>query len=148
MPISTGQGVMSIGKDVAVDIVLSGGGTLRLGNVTAFDAKPKVKKLNSLGIDGVNRNGVIPEGWSLSFDVDRESRLVDDWWAAYEEGYYNGETVQNVTVLETITEADGSISQWRYEGVALHYDDAGRWKSDDFVKQKITGDAAFKRRVQ
>lgn len=148
MPINTQFGIFNIGKDVAIDVVLKSGRHLRISNVTDFDAKPKTKKINSLGIDGVNRSGVIPEGYSLTITLDRANREVDDWWADYEEAYYGGDVVQNVLITQTIKEGDGSISQWRFEGVALNLDDLGNWKSDSYVKQKLTGEAAFRRRVQ
>lgn len=149
MPIATGVafGDMNIGKDVAVDITLTNGQTLRVGNITMFDRKPKVKKLQSLGIDGVPRNAVIPEGWILTFEADRQGPDADDWWVAYEEAYYAGATIRNVTITETITETDGSLSQYRYEGVALHFTDAGQFKSDDFVKVKFEGEASFRKKV-
>jgi hypothetical protein len=148
MPINTNFGTMSIGRDVAIDAVLGNGQVLRLGNVTMFDAKPRIKKLNSLGIDGINRTGVIPEGWDLRLEVDRQDRTIDDWWAQYEADYYAGRTVQSITVIETIDEPDGTVSVWRYEGCSFHFEDAGAWKSDSYVKMKLAGEAARKIRVQ
>lgn len=148
MPINTGFGVLSTGKDVSADIVMASGRHLVLSNITSFDAKPSTKKLSSLGIDGITRSASLPESWALSFDVDRADRLVDDWWAEYEAAYYAGDTIQNCTILETIQEADGSIAQYRFEGVALNLDDAGLWRADQFVKQKISGVASKRVRVQ
>lgn len=148
MPINTGFGVLSTGKDVAADVVLSSGRHLILSNITGFDAKPKSKKLQSLGIDGITRSGVIPESWTLSFDLDRADSKVDDWWADYEAAYFAGDTIENCTILETITEADGSITQYRFEGVALALDDAGLWRADQFVKQKVSGEASKRVKVQ
>ena len=139
MPLDTGFGSMSIGKDYAVDVVLANGQILRLGNITDFDFKPTSKDLKSEGIDGIVRHAVIPGGGTLSFSVDRQDRLVDDWWAAYEASYYAGQTLRNATVMETINEGDGSISQWRYLGVALKFDDGGKRKADEYVKMKLTG---------
>lgn len=149
MPIQTGVplGGMTTGKDVSVDVTLANGQVLRLGNITAFDRKPKIKKLSSIGIDGYPRNAVLPEGWDLSLEVDRQDSAVDDYWAQYEADYYAGRTVRNVTITETISEVDGSISQYRYEGVALHFNDAGNFKSDSFVKMKIAGEASFRKKV-
>lgn len=149
MPITTGVafGDMNVGKDVAVDITLTNGQTLRIGNITGFDRKPKVKKIQSLGIDGVPRNAVIPEGWVLTFEADRQDNGADDWWADYEAAYYAGVTVRNCTITETISETDGSISQYRYEGCALHFDDAGNFKSDQFVKVKFAAECSFRKRV-
>lgn len=148
MPIKTGVGDLSIGKDIAIDIVRPNGQILRLGNVTAFDRKPITKQVNSDGIDGVPRKGVIPGGWKLKLDVDREGPDADNWWAAYEDDYFNNVPVENVTITETISEPDGTISQFRYMGVALHFSDAGNWKADAVTKMTLEGEAAFRKRIQ
>ena len=148
MPISTGQGTLNIGKDVKVDLVLSNGQHLILAAITSFDAKPKIVNLDSKGLDGINRHGKLPGGWSLRMEYDRSDRSVDDWWADLEAAYYAGVTINSATVMETIQEADGSISQWRYEGVALGLDDPGTWRSDQFVKGHLSGEASFRKRIQ
>jgi hypothetical protein len=148
MPINTLVGTFSIGRDVSVDIVLPSGSHLILDQVTGFDAKPKMKKLSSVGLDGVNRHATIPEGWSLSFDMDRANVVMDDYWSQFEAAYYNGQTVFNATILQTIVEADGSHTQFRFEGVSLSFDDAGNWKSDQYVKQRVSGEASFRKRIQ
>lgn len=147
MPIQTGFGNMTTGKDVSIDIVLASGQTISLGNVTRFDRKPKTKAITSDGIDGVPRQGVIPGGWDLNIEVDREDNIPDVWWAEYERKYYAGETVRNVTIHETIREGDGSISQYRYEGVALSPDDMGDFQADKNVKMRFKGMASFRKRV-
>ena len=147
MPIQSGVGDMSIGKDVAVDIVQADGSILRLGNITSFDRKPVTKQINSDGIDGVPRKGVIPGGWKLSFDIDREGPSADDWWALYEDNYYANRPLQNVMITETISEPDGTVTQWRYVGVALHFSDAGNWKADAVTKMKLEGEASYRKKV-
>lgn len=148
MPINTNYGTLNVGHDISIDVVLPSGRHLILSHITSFDAKPIQKKLKSVGIDGIARNGVIPEGWQLSFDIDRADSNADDFWAAYEDAYYARQTVQNVTITQTISEANGAITVWRYEGVALHFSDAGKWQSDQFVKMKMEGEASFRRKVQ
>ncbi len=145
--VNTGEGKLNLGHDVTCDITLRDGRALSLGITTDFDAKPKVHEVDSKGLDGINRYAAIPQGWNLSFSVDRANRDVDDWWAAYEASYYSGDVIQNVTVTQRIRETDGTISIWRYTGVSLHYDDAGRWKSSEYVKQTLKGSASRKIRV-
>jgi len=148
MAIDTGFGPLSIGKDVSADIALPNGSMLRLGNITNFDRKPLSTDVNSKGIDGVNRYGNIPDGWELSFNADREDSSADDYYAQVEEDYYAGKTIRNVTVYETITEVDGSITQYRYEGCSLKYVDAGAFEADKVVKTKWQGKAARRRKIQ
>ncbi|MFD2271836.1 hypothetical protein ACFS07_13390 [Undibacterium arcticum] len=51
-----------------------------------------------------------------------------------------------VTITETIQEVSGSISQYRYLQVLLTLEDAGNYKGDDSVHQKMRFVAA--RRVK
>ena len=120
---------------------------LTMGHITAYDRKPMVKKLKSEGIDGINRRAVSPEGWQLTWSADRENNNGEAFWADYEAAYYAGQTVTNVSALETIREADGSVSQYRYVGLAFHLDDAGNAKADSFIQQKYSGEAAQRIRV-
>ena len=122
-------------------VTLPSGAQLQIDCITDFDRKPKQKKLESHGLDGIVRTATIPGTWTLSFSVDRNNRQLDDFFAAIEQAYYDGQTVNNVTVSEIIIEPDGSISTYRYEGVSLHFEDAGAWAADKFVKMKLGGEA-------
>lgn len=137
MPVQSQFGTLSIGKDISVNVTLPSGAQLIIANITSYDRKPKQTPLLSKGLDGVNRTATIPDTWELAFDVDRQDAVLDQFFAALEALYFSGGTVQNATILETIQEADGSVSQYRYQGCALRYDDAGMWKSDSFVKTRV-----------
>jgi hypothetical protein len=53
-----------------------------------------------------------------------------------------------VAITETITEVDGSISQWRYEGVMFAMPEHGNWKGDAKVSQRLEWCASFRKLVQ
>lgn len=142
MPVASQFGTLSIGKDIAVNVTLPGGGQLQIEGITSFDRKPKFKKLESHQIDGITRTATIPGTWELSFEIDRVDNTLDEFFALIDEQYFSGATVENCTVTETITEPSGQISRYRYEGVSMHFNDAGNWKSDSFVKMKIGGEAS------
>lgn len=146
MPVASQFGPLSIGRDISVHCVLPSGAQLQIDGITDFDRKPKQKKLESHGLDGIVRTATIPGTWTLSLGIDRNNHLLDDFFAAVEQAYFDGQTVNNVTISEIIVEPDGSVSTYRYEGVSLHFEDAGNWKSDSFVKMKIGGEAS--RRVK
>jgi len=148
MPVNTNFGTLSIGRDVSIDVILPGGVVLTIANITSFDAKPKQKKLESPGIDGIHRTATLPQSWALTFDVDRQDRALDDFFAQIEADYFAGKTVQNCTITETITEPDQTLSQYRYEGCSLHFEDAGAWKADSFVKMRLGAEASRRKRIQ
>lgn len=125
----------NIGKDVRVDIT-SGGAPLRPTIVTAFQSRQETKSVQSDGLSGDCLYDELPCGWSGSFEYDRADSVLDDYFAQREANYYAGAVAPGVTITETIQEVNGSISQYRYTGVALKFD-AGEKKAESPVKQKL-----------
>lgn len=135
----------SVGRDVSLDI--SGAqGPLRFNQITVFSSKPDVTDQKIKGLDGITRHLRFPDGWSGSFDLERQDSTVDDYFSQIEANYYAGLNETPITLTETITEVNGSVSQYRYLQVLLTLADAGDWKGDASVKQKISFVAA--RRVK
>lgn len=139
----------SIGRQCQIVIrhPLAVGGRLDLTIVTDFDAKPKHKDIKVDGLDGLNRAKVLPEGWDVSIGLDRANSAAEDFCGAMENAYYDSGNVPTGTVYQYITETDGSLTTYVFEGVALKLDDAGSWKSDSAVKQKMMGHATRRRRL-
>jgi hypothetical protein len=144
MPINS----LSVGRDVVLDIIdPTNGGILAWSSITAFQSRQQTKRLQSIGIDGSNNFAEIPQGWEVSFSLDRSSSAVDDYFATVENGYFTGLNYVGVLVTETISEVDGSTSQYRYENLALKLADAGSKSGDSLVKMKIEGIASRRRKV-
>ena len=129
-------GGFSVGRDVSLTVIYNGA-PLTFGLVTNFEAKPITGDNKILGLDGVPRHQVFPEGWSGSFTLTREDASTDDWWASLEAAYFAGQNIPYGTILESITEADGSLSQYRFENVSLKLTDAGSWSGNKEVIQKV-----------
>lgn len=126
----------SVGKDVTLDIVGSSG-PLRFNILTGFEAKPVYKSIDSKGLDGVDRYEDLPAGWTGSLSLDRSDSVVDDFFAQKEDNYYKGLPSSAVNITETITEVNGAVSQYRYTGVALTLQDAGKKSSDNKIDMVI-----------
>lgn len=137
----------NIGKDVTLDIVDATLGALRWKIKTSFDADPEYKEVRSEALDGVNRFGYLPAGHKLTFQFDRGDSSVDDYFASREADYFNGVQLGNVSVTETITNPDGSVSQYRYTDVALKLTKSGAFKGESIVTQTVEGMAARKVRI-
>lgn len=148
MPVNTSFGTLNIGKDVVLDITLPDNSVLSVDITTGFTCKQNTRALDSKGLDGINRVADIPDTWSGDFMIDRASSNVDDYFAALEAGYYSGATVNAVRITQTIQEADGTVSQYRFDGVALNLNDAGNWQGDNYVKQQIAWRASKRIKVQ
>lgn len=135
----------NIGKDVTLDIV-GPQGPLNFKILTGFSAKPNYKSIDSKGLDGIDRFEDLPGGWSGDLSLDRSDSTVDDFFAQKEANFYTGLSSTTVTITETIQETNGSISQYRYLGVALTLQDAGNKTGDNKISIKIGFRAA--RRVK
>lgn len=137
----------NIGRDVTLDIIDPVQGVLRFKLMTSFKGTPKYKDLESGALDGVPRFASIPAGHETVFEFDRADSRADDYFCAQEENYFNGVAIQNASITETVREVNGSISQYRYSGVALSLTESGPWKGDTLVGQAIRGMASRKRKI-
>jgi len=126
----------SVGRDVSLNINTSTG-TLNLSLITSFKSRQQVVKKSIKGLDGKTRTLKFPNGWAGSFDVERQDATLDDYIAQDEANYYAGQDNPTITITETITEVDGSVSQYQYKNCTLTLSDAGDKKGDDTIKQSL-----------
>ena len=133
------------GRDVQLVIQLATG-PLTL-TITDFSAKPKTTTLESKPLSGIKQHAYIPDGWDLSFKIDRMDTSADDFWANFEAQYYAGVNQVAGTIYETIAESNGSVSQWRFTNVVVKLDSAGDYSGDKKVEQSFSGMATLRVRV-
>ena len=126
----------SIGRDIALDII-GPQGPLRFNQIISFMSKPDTTDQKIKGLDGITRHLRFPDGWSGSFEIERQDSAVDDYFTQIEANYYAGLNEIPVTITETVTEVNGSVSQYRYLQVILVLEDAGTWQGDKSVHQKV-----------
>lgn len=138
----------NIGRDVSLDINDPVNGLIRFSIRTGFEATPIYDELKSKALDGIPRNAAIPDGHRLAFQIDRANAAIDNYFAAKEARYFNGEADPNVTITETITEIDGSVTAWRYTDVALRLTGGGTWRGNAITTQAMEGMAAMKIKIQ
>lgn len=130
-------GDFNTGRDVAVTITGPNGTSVTFSILTEFDRNQRVTELKSAGLDGITRHENIPDEWTGTLHFDRASNAIDQMIYAYESGYFSGTKVAKGSILETITEVDNTISQWRYSPVVFHLGDAGRWRKDSKVEPRV-----------
>ena len=105
----------------------SGPLTLQL---TDFSAKAKTSTLEGKTLDGIKQHAYIPDGYDLSFKIDRKDASADDFWSNFEAQYYAGGNQVADTIYQTLRESDGSVSQWRFTGVIVKLDNLGDYSGD------------------
>ena len=128
----------SIGKDVSV-VIITPTGSLNIpaAAITKFSTAPVTDNETRIGMDGVARFLVVPTSYKGSFDVDRMNSSIEDWWAGMEAAYFAGQNVTSGTITETISNPDGSISQYRYTGVVFDLETLGDREPTKVIKQKM-----------
>jgi hypothetical protein len=138
MPINN----QSIGRDLAVVLTTSAGPVTF--NLTEYDPKPQFTSIKSKKLSGETFSAGIPDGWKVTFKMERENSSLDDMVAQNEDDYFNGVVVTAITAMETISEPDGSVSQFRYTKGSITGADLGNWKPESFVGQSV--EVSFSRR--
>jgi hypothetical protein len=128
---------ISVGRDVVLTFS-NNAGTIITNRIKMFSSKQKTSNRETAALDGINRHINIPMGWEGNFEMERTSSVIDDYFAAQETLYYSGQNIPTITITETITESNGSTSQYQYIGVVMTLDTAGDWKADEYVTQKVT----------
>ncbi len=141
------QNGYSVGRDITLNVMTSNG-PLTINKITGFSTKQEVSKSKVKRLDGVTDSLRFFDGWSGSFDVERQDAIIEDYFVQLEANYFAGVNEQPATIMETISNPDGSVSQYRYERVIMTLDNAGDWKGDSSVKIKVSFEAARKKQVQ
>lgn len=138
----------TVGRDVTLQIYGSDGNIQSWQTLTGFDKKQETVHVQSKGLDGVIRHLELPDGWTGRVTVDRSGSQVDDYFATIESNYYAGLNVPSSQITETITEATGATTQYRYTGVMFKLDDAGRSAGENLVSQTISWVASKRLKIQ
>ncbi len=136
----------TMGRDVAVDINTPTG-KLRIPKIMDFDSKPQLTTNKITPLNGITDELQIPTGWNGTITAKRMDGTLDDFWAQWEDNYFNGIDQQRGTITETITESDGTVSVYRYEGVSYHLTDAGKKSGDKEVDQVLAWTANRRKKV-
>ena len=138
----------SVGHDVSIDIFDTVAGKMvTFPLVTGFHAKPTTKQISSEPLNGPPITIENPNGWSGSLTLDRTDNSVDLWFADRESRYFAGQSIFNVSITQTIKEANGTVTQFRFDNVGLKLDDAGNWQASAKITMSISWVASSRRRV-
>lgn len=112
-------------------------GVKRFVIIESFTAREDATIGKEIAMDGNVRHPKFHQGWSGSFVLQRSNNYMDNYIAIQEASYYRGIDQIPMTITETITETDGSISQYQYTNVVISMDSAGNWSGTEVAKQSI-----------
>lgn len=136
----------SVGRDTQL-VVMGPLGRIDLTHVTGFESRQITQSVRVSRLDGTHLGTELPKGWEGSFEIERGNSAIDDFIAAAEQQYFNGSNTNQGTMYQYIVETDGSTSTYQYESVAFRLANAGLWKGDASVKQKLEFFAVRRRRI-
>jgi hypothetical protein len=126
----------SIGRDTQL-VVIGPSGQLDLTHVTAFESRQLTQSVRVNRLDGNLMGMEIPKGWEGSFELDRGDSAVEDFIAGLEQDYFNGDVNEFSSMYQYVSEVDGSTSTYQYNSVVFKLSNAGVWRGDAAVKQKL-----------
>jgi hypothetical protein len=136
----------TVGRDISIKFNLPQG-PRKFSNITGFTRKQISTAIDSKGLDGEDRFGEIPSGWEGTVEIDRADNQLDIAISYLEELYFAGQNVPSSTFSETITEVNGTVTQYRYTKVVLKFDNAGDAKGDAKVVQTFSWKASRRRLI-
>lgn len=136
----------SIGRDCQL-VLIGPSGRVDISFVTGFESSQVTQPIRVDRLDGVQMATELPKGWEGSFDVERGSSAVDDFIAAAELAYRTSGSLPYGMIYQYITEADGSLSTYQYDGVVFRLANSGVWRGDAAVKQKLLFFASSRTRL-
>lgn len=142
MPINA----FSIGRDCQL-VVIGPQGRIDLTYVTGFESRQITQSVRLSRLDGVPMGAELPNGWEGSFEVERGTSAVDDFIAAAEQSFLASGALPAGAVYQYVSEVDGSTSTYQFAGVVFKLANAGTWKGDQSVKQKLEFFATSRVRV-
>ena len=140
------QSGISVGSDFRFDVITAAG-LLTLPTLLDFDKKPTEVQQKVTPLNGPPIPLTFPNGWEGSFSVARQDSTLDDYFAALEAAQYAGANIAGGSIHETIQEVNGTLSQYMYTNVQLHFTDAGNAKATSDVMQKVSFTAAARIKV-
>ncbi len=136
----------TLGRDCQL-VVIGPQGRIDLNHVIGFDSRQITTAIRIDRLDGTQLAAELPKGWDGSFEIERGNSAVDDFIAGIEQAYYTSGQLAVSTLYQYINEADGSTSTYQYEGAVFRLSDAGTWRGDAAVRQKLNFFAARRVRV-
>jgi hypothetical protein len=138
--------VFSVGRDTQL-VVIGPSGTINLSHVTAFESRQVTQSVRVNRLDGSQMGMELPKGWEGSFELERGDSIVEDFIAATEQNYFNGSISTTSTMYQYVSEVDESTSTYEYESVVFRLSNAGLWKGDAAVKQKLEFYGSRRKRI-
>ncbi len=138
--------MFSVGRDTQL-VVIGASGRIDLSHVIGFESRQSTQSVRVSRLDGNHIGMELPKGWEGNFELERGDSAVEDFISMTEQDFYNGTVAPAASMYQYISETDGSVSTFQYDLVVFRLSNAGQWKGDTAVKQKLEFFASRRRRI-
>lgn len=118
-----------------------------LTHVTGFESRQQTHQIRIDRLDGVHMAAELPKGWEGSFDLERGSPAADTFIDGLEQAWHVNGLLESGTLYQYVTEADGSVTTFQFDGAVFKMTSAGQWKGDAAVRQKLDFFASRRKRI-
>ncbi len=123
------------------------GSRVDLTHVTGFESRQLTHPIRIDRLDGVHLAAELPKGWEGHFELERGSSAADDFINSLEQAWQTNGLLQGGTLYQYINEVDGSVSTFQFDGAVFKLSNAGQWKGDSSVKQRLEFFASGRTRI-
>ena len=137
----------NIGRSGQLVLVTAQAGPLTL-NYTDFGSEQMTHNIESRPVNGETVPADIPDMWSGTIDIDRNSPDLDAFIALQEANYFAGQGLALHSLFQFVTEVNGQQTTWQYTNVTVTLNNAGKWRQNDRVQQSLKFRASRKKQVK
>lgn len=143
----------STGRDCQLVVIGPSGASGQAGtrvdltHVTGFESRQLTHPIRIDRLDGTQLAAELPKGWDGHFDIERGSSAADDFINELEQAWLVDGLLEGGTLYQYVTEVDGSVSTFQFNGAVFKMSSAGQWKGDASVRQRLEFFASSRTRV-
>lgn len=144
MPISG----LSVGRDYQFGIFDQNSNTIvDLGVVETVKVTANKTDIKAMPYNSDPIFGYIPDGYKISFSLKRTGATLENLSLALQELFRSGKPINSGYFNEVVTNPDGSISRYVYEGFVFWLTEVADVSREKNVAQTVEAMASFKRQV-
>lgn len=127
----------TVGTDTVVTLISPLGAVLKFSKITGYTSKEINHDFNVNGLDGSANYGHQNRGYEGTITVERASSAVEDFFCTRNLAELNGTNIGSGSIVRTITENDGSVSQYTDTGVDFVLNNGGDFQGVGTVKMEL-----------
>ncbi|GCE85161.1 hypothetical protein [Komagataeibacter diospyri] len=136
----------NVGRDCRV-VLIYNGSRIKLPTVTGFQAQQQTHRLTSSPLNDMPAFYDTPNGWSGTFNFQRDNSGADDLFAAIESGFWDAGTMILGSIYQYLDECDGTTTTYEFMGATIALNNAGNFQSENIVNQSVSFMARIRNKI-